>query len=54
MLDLSLEFATVHLAFHISILSKYVGDPNTIVPLDDVSVHKSLTCTEVWVEIVDR
>ncbi|XP_055800384.1 uncharacterized protein LOC129869798 [Solanum dulcamara] len=52
-LELPIELAPVHLVFHVSMLRKCVGDPNTIVPLGNVSVEDNLTYEEILVDILD-
>ncbi|WMV55629.1 hypothetical protein MTR67_049014 [Solanum verrucosum] len=37
-LELSNELASVHLVFHVSMLKKCVGDPTSIVSLEDLGV----------------
>ena len=40
-LDLSNDLATIHPNFHVSMLSKFIGDGNTIVPLRDVTIEEN-------------
>lgn len=42
----------VHLVFHISILRKYLGDPNSIVLLKDVSIKGDLNYKKIPIEIL--
>lgn len=44
----------VHLLFHVSILRKCVDDPNSIVPLNNISVEVNFTYGEVPIEIIDQ
>ncbi|WMV46596.1 hypothetical protein MTR67_039981 [Solanum verrucosum] len=53
-LDLPTELASVHPAFHVSMLKKCVGDPTSIVPLEGLGVKKNLSYEEVPIEILDR
>ncbi|WMV41422.1 hypothetical protein MTR67_034807 [Solanum verrucosum] len=53
-LELPNELASVHLVFHGSMLTKCVGDPTSIVPLEDFGVKENLSYEEVPVEILDR
>ncbi|WMV19000.1 hypothetical protein MTR67_012385 [Solanum verrucosum] len=53
-LELPVELAAVHPVFHISLLKKCVGDPASIVPLENVAVKDSLNYEEVSCEILDR
>ena len=40
-LDLPNDLAMVHPVFHVSMLSKFIGDENTIVPLRDVTIEEN-------------
>ncbi|WMV08280.1 hypothetical protein MTR67_001665 [Solanum verrucosum] len=53
-LELPAELKVVYLVFHISLLKKCVGDPESIVPLESVGVKDSLTYKEVLIEILHR
>src|SRR5687767_12569690 len=53
-LDLPSELAMVHPVFHVSMLRKFIGDENIIVPLQDVQIEENLSYEELPVEIVDR
>lgn len=53
-LELQSEMNIIHSVFYVSMLRKFVGDPNSIVPLEDVSVEENLTYKKVLVEILDR
>ncbi|WMV18454.1 hypothetical protein MTR67_011839 [Solanum verrucosum] len=53
-LELPTELSAVHLVFHIPLLKKCVGDPASIVPLENVAVKDSLTYEEVLVKILDH
>ena len=52
--ELPSELAKVHPVFHVSMLRKFIGDVDAIVPLKDVSIEDNLTYEEVAVEILDR
>ena len=52
-LDLPSDLAMVHPVFHVSMLRKFIGDENTIVPLQDVTIEENLSYEEVPVEILD-
>ena len=52
-LEFPVELAAVHLVFHISLLKKCVADPNSVVPLESVTVKYSLSYEDVPVEILD-
>ena len=52
--DLPNELAMVHPIFHVSLLRKFIGDENTIVPLQDVTIEENSSYEEVPVEILDR
>lgn len=49
-LELPMELPMVHPVFLVSMLRMFVGDPNSIVPLEDVGVEDNLTYEEVLVE----
>ncbi|WMV54513.1 hypothetical protein MTR67_047898 [Solanum verrucosum] len=53
-LELPADLAAVHPVFHISLLKKCVGDPASVVPLENVAVKNSLSFKDVPVEILDR
>ena len=36
-----IELASVHLVFHVYILMKYVGDPQSIIPIEGVGVQEN-------------
>src|SRR5688572_17246166 len=44
----------VYPVFHVSMLRKFIGDENTIVPLQDVTIEENLSYEELPVEILDR
>ena len=53
-LDLPNDLAKVHPVFHVSMLRKFIGDIDTIVPLEKVTIEENLTYEEVPIEILDR
>src|SRR5688572_1569585 len=53
-LDLSNDLAMVHPVFHVSMLRKFIGVENTIVPLQDVTIEENLSYEELPVEILDK
>ena len=53
-LDLPNDLGMVHPVFHVSMLRKFIGDENTIVPLQDVTIEENLSYEELPVEILDR
>ena len=53
-LDLPTELAMVHPVFHVSMLRKFIGDENTIVLLQDVTIEKNLSYEELPIEILER
>lgn len=52
-LDLPLELTMVYLMFHVSMLRKFMGDPNSIMSLEGVDVEENFTYEEVPVEILE-
>ena len=48
------ELAAVHPIFNFSLFKKHVGDPTSVVPLENVAVKNSLSYEDVLVEIIDR
>src|SRR5688572_18474571 len=53
-LDLPNDLEMVHPVFHVSLLRKFIGDENTIVPLQDVTIEENFSYEEVPVEILDK
>ncbi|KAH0736546.1 hypothetical protein KY285_012253 [Solanum tuberosum] len=53
-LELQEKLAAVHRVFHISLLKKCVGDPESIVPLESVALKDNITYENAPVEIFDR
>ena len=53
-LDLPNNLAKVHQVFHVSMLSKFSCDIDTIVSLKDVTIEENLTYEEVPIDILDR
>ncbi|XP_070010648.1 uncharacterized protein [Nicotiana sylvestris] len=53
-LELPPEMSLVHPVFHVSMLKKVVGDPSTIVPIEDIEVNEELSYEEIPVAILDR
>ena len=52
--DLPSDLSSIHPIFHVSMLRKFIGDPNAIVTLEGVEVEENLSYEEVPVEILDR
>lgn len=52
-LKLLMEMNMIHLVFYVSMLRKFMGAPNSTVPLGDVSVEENLAYEEVSLEILD-
>lgn len=42
----------VHPVFYVSMLKKFLGDPNVIVPFKDVAIEEDFTYEEVSIEIL--
>ena len=53
-LRLPSEWASVHLVFHVSMLKKCIGDPNSILLIESLGVQENLSYEEVLVEILSR
>ncbi|XP_055802669.1 uncharacterized protein LOC129871719 [Solanum dulcamara] len=53
-LDLPFELGMVHSVCPVSMLKKFVGDPNAIVPLKNVNIGENLTNQDFPVEILDQ
>ena len=41
------ELASVHSVFHVFMLKKCIGDPESIVPIEGLGVKDNLSCEEV-------
>ena len=52
-LELPLDLASVHPVFHVSLVKKCIGDPETVVPIEGVDIQNSLSYKEFLVEISD-
>lgn len=52
-LELCNELTSVHPIFHVSLLKKCVGNPITIVPLQESGVKEYLSHEGILVEILD-
>ena len=53
-LKLPSELASVHPVFHVSMLKKCIGDPESILPIKGLGVKENLSYEEVPVEILNR
>ena len=53
-LNLPSELASVHPIFHVSMIKKCIGDPESILPIEGLSVKDNLSYEEVPVQILDR
>ena len=53
-LELPSELALVHPVFHVSMLKKCIGDPESIIPIKGLGVKDNLSYEEVPVQILDR
>ena len=53
-LKLPIELASVHPVFHVSMLKKCIGDPDSILPIEGLDVIDNLFYEEVSVQILDR
>ncbi|XP_050207545.1 uncharacterized protein LOC126656962 [Mercurialis annua] len=52
-LALPLEMSQVHLVFHVSMLRKYIPDPERIIQPQEVEIDEDLSYEEEPIEIVD-
>ena len=52
-LALPMELDSVHPAFHVSMLKKFLGDPASILPIESLGVEKDLSYEKLIVEILD-
>ena len=52
-LKLSSELDSVHSVFHVSMLKKYIDDPEFILPIEGLGVKDNLSYEEVPVQILD-
>ena len=52
-LELPSDLASVHPVFHVSLLKKYIGDPEVVVPIQNIDVQNSLSYEEIPVKILD-
>ena len=46
------EFASIHPVFHVSMLTKCIGDPKSILPIEGLGVKDKLSYEEVPVQIL--
>ncbi|XP_069145483.1 uncharacterized protein [Solanum lycopersicum] len=53
-LDLPSNLEAVHPVFHVSMLHKFIGDPSSVFPVDDVQVTEELSYEEKPITILDR
>ena len=53
-LNLPSEFASVHPIFHVSMLKKFIGDPDSILPIEGLGVKDDLSYEKVLVQIFER
>lgn len=53
-LNLPKEMSAIHNIFHISMLKKYVSDPDHVIKLQTVQVQEDLSYEDGPIEILDR
>ena len=53
-LKLPNEFASIHPVFHVSMLKKCIGDPESILPIKGLGFKDNLSYEEIRVQILDR
>jgi hypothetical protein len=51
---LSLDLVKTHDVFHVSMLRKYIANPNVIVEYEPLEIHEGLTYMEEPVKIMDK
>ena len=49
-----MKLALVHPFFHVSMLKKCIGDPESILPIEGLGVKDKLSYKKVLVQILDR
>ncbi|KAF3659672.1 putative membrane-bound transcription factor site-2 protease-like [Capsicum annuum] len=52
-LELSLDLASIHPVFHVSLLKKCIGDPEVVVPIEGLERQNSLSYKEIPIKIFD-
>ncbi|MUG03910.1 hypothetical protein ECC01_23490 [Bacillus tequilensis] len=53
-LKLHRELVSVHPVFHVSMLKKCIGNPESILPIEGLGIKDNLSYEEVLVQILDR
>ena len=53
-LRLLIKLDSIHPVFHVSILKKCIGDPESILPIEGLGMKYNLSYEEVSVQIIDR
>ena len=53
-LKLPSELALVYPVFHVSMVKKCIGDPESILPIEGLGIKENLSCEKVSVQILDR
>jgi methyl coenzyme M reductase subunit C len=51
---LPLDLVKTHVVFHVSMLRKYITNPDVIVEYEPLEIHEELTYVEEQVKIVDK
>ena len=52
--NMSSELSLVHPIFHVSMLRKCIGNPESIIPIEGLGMEENITCEVVPVEILDH
>ena len=48
------DLSKVHNVFHVSLLRKFVPDPNSMIKYEPLQIHEDLTYEKFFLRIIDR